>query len=126
MKLFTLAALAATLFSMNAHAVREHGGRLQKPTWTCEQYVAESGYRISVEAAETWVRIRQESPIARYAPIDLNVEQVGFTGEVSPEISCEQASETYSIRVLVKDGVVQILQSSPNARYAPVQLEEVK
>ena len=133
MKLFTLAALAAMLFSMNAHGdVREHGGDeggsdLPKTTWRCEQVSnSDSGYRVDILASPTWVKIRQESFVGDYAPIDMRVVQTNFTGEITPWISCEQQVGEYSIRVLVGGGIVQILQSSPTARYAPIQLEEVK
>ena len=127
MKLFTLAALAA-LFTLNAQAeVREHGGDLPRTTWRCEQLAnPNTGYRIDFLASPTWVKILQESSVGDYAPIYFKVVQREFTGEITPELTCEQQVGDYSIRVLVADGIVQILQSSPTARYAPVQLERVK
>ena len=126
MKLMTLAALAATMFSLNAHAVREHGGRHQMPTWSCAQYDEEAGRRVIIDAAPTWVHIQYEAPNEQYET-EMTVEERPFTREITPEVWCDQSGEDgYSIRIQVRGGVVQILQSSPTGRYAPVQLEEVK
>ena len=126
MKLFTLAALAATLVTMNAQAeVREHGGG-RDVLWACEQFDNVSGYRVKILATPNNVSIRQESDAGYFDPIDMKVEQKAFTGEVSPAIYCEQHVRDYTIRILVANGIVQVLQSLPNAQYAPIQLEEVK
>ena len=125
MKHLIFAVLAATIFSTDAHAVREHGGRLQKPTWSCGQVDEEAGRIVIIDAAPTWVRIQSTTPEGEFYG-ELTVRETPFEREITPAIWCDQTDGDYHIRIQYRDGVVQILQSSPNARYAPVQLEEVK
>lgn len=111
--------------------VKEDEPVAEKLSFSCNSgIVGANGYRFAIELDGNTATVLQQSIIARYAPLNLNLERNDALelplGE--PEFSCtsEEGPHGYTATIEVFEDSVFVLQQSAIARYAPIGFSIVK
>lgn len=126
----TLALLVSTsLFATASNGHQNEG----KPDFTCtSKAVGEWDYQFTINVSDEVLEVLQQSTNARYAPLVESIVKLEVAGDLpsaEPKYTCVYAPKSkmkYRATIKVFAESVVVLQSSKNARYAPIQYDIVR